>query len=319
MTSAELLERITRESAETNRLREARRANLYNKRATPRKCLVAWVDVLGFSDQIKAADDEDKFQTIYRRILSIQDAFSKDSASPEPAQREMNESFGMRVIALSDGLVMTLELEGFEDHPWSLGERIRSFLHEVRLAQATCVTLGNFLRGGIAVGKFYFENEILLSPAFVKAYEMETKKAVVPVILIEKPIAATLRAWATENDEDPVTDLFRDCEWMKPEDQEAYEMIDFMKSFPEFNHPEHRLRSYDATLRRELQGKSEKVAAKYRWLIKYANEYIQQFPSLREELFILPPLPKTKAKWPAFVMVAGLIGVFSSLLFLRRK
>jgi hypothetical protein len=51
------------------------------------------------------------------------------------------------------------------------------------LSQGTCVLQGIFLRGGIDIGFWYRRNESLISPALVKAYNLE-RDACVPMIAI---------------------------------------------------------------------------------------------------------------------------------------
>lgn len=277
--------------------RSERRARFAGVQPIPKLCIVAWVDLLGFSEQIRDADTPEKFQAAYRRIRDVHEEFDKETASAEPDQGELNESLGKRIIALSDGLVIALNLEG--DSPAatisSHYEQIGSFLEALRLAQARCASVGNFVRGGIALGYFWFEDDILLSPALVQAYEMETRATLArnPVIIMRRDLANEVRALKSEegytDDYDPMENLFRDCEWMEERERSEHVMLDFMQIFDEDEDPLPFLQRYYQTLNQAREAAPERARSKYDWLIEYAREFVsQKLPHLTAAVFGSP-------------------------------
>lgn len=272
--------------------RASRRAYLDSMQPVPRKCLVVWIDLLGFKHQLLAAKTPEQFLTAYRRVREVQEEFEKPSATTEPDQEETNMSLGKRVVAISDGLLIALDLEPGE---WSQistnAARAASFLDDVRLAQARLASTSNFVRGAMALGNFWFQDDILLSPALVEAYENESTKAIQPVVIMERNLAEALRAASHPDDKALLKDYFRDCEWMGDEDREKFVMLDFMPAFGYDDNPVRWLEHYSKVLRKAHDTASDDhVRNKYAWLCKYAREYAEsEFPQFDSECFCLPP------------------------------
>ncbi len=189
---------IDRKAEQKAAKRKQRRKELWEKSITPDTRVVAWIDILGFREELlKAeADGEEGFQKAYRKLLKVRDAFEDPSASDDPEQLlEGHASYGRSVFALSDGLIITASLNNAKAKGIvSDYDLTTSLLGDLILAQADCALDGIFVRGGISIGPFYFENNTLLSPALVRAYELESKKAVYPIIIISAKDVEELRS-----------------------------------------------------------------------------------------------------------------------------
>jgi hypothetical protein len=229
-------------------------------------------------------------------MRDVHQEFDKDTASVQPDQAELNASLGKRILALSDGLVITLNLEA--DCPAaefsSYYERVGLFLESLRLAQARCASVGNLVRGGVALGYFWCEGDILLSPALVEAYQMESKIARNPVIILRRDLANALRAMrASEGygaNFDPMDNLFRDCEWMETPVRSDHVMLDFMPMFLEDDDPTPFLKRYRQHLIEGRASAPNAAKPKYDWLIQYAREFVvAELPSVEETIFGAPP------------------------------
>ena len=276
-------------------LRSERRKKFEAVVPTPQACIVAWVDLLGFRAQISNADTPEKFQAAYRRMRDVHEEFGKETASVYPDQAELNAAMGKRVIALSDGLVIALNVG--KDSPDAkitpLYDRIGFFLEELRMAQARCASVGNFVRGGVALGYFWFEDDILLSPALVSAYEMESDKALAknPVIILRRDLSEAIRALRTKagysKDFDPMDNLYRDCEWMAEKEKSEHVMLNFMPVFGYDDNPTPYLQRYCQRLVANREAaQNEGVRAKYEWLIEYAREFVRtEYPENEPLIF----------------------------------
>lgn len=248
--------------------------------------LVAWVDLLGFKEQLKNADTEEKIQEAYRRMKRVHDEF--DKASPDsPEKAELNRHMGKQVIALSDGLVIALDLE--VDAPdadlWPPYDRIGFYLEGLKLAQSRCAFRGDFVRGAIAIGPFWFEEDILLSPALVEAYEAETSLAKNPVIVLKRSVADAVRAGKDEAgyapDFDPMRDLFRDCEWMEEPSRSEHVMLNFIHNFHDDENPESTLPYFYRKVKEAKASAPECAKSKYDWMLRYIEEFARtDFPHL---------------------------------------
>lgn len=267
-----------RGAVDTGATRAARRQRFEQNIPAPRRSIVAWVDILGFKDQIGATDTREAYQIAYRQLRSVQEEFAHATASAEPDQASINEGMGKRIIALSDGLVIALDIEGDCAAMDVLGyfERVRLFLNELLIAQAHCAYRGILIRGGIAEGDFWFEDDILVSPPLVKAYEMETKVAKNPVIILPRSLATRLRLMEAEerdmSDPYPVSQMFRDCEWLSGLERCDYVMLHYMPVLLDEDDPAATLQRFHKTLNRAREAAPECASAKFDWLLKYAKE-----------------------------------------------
>ncbi len=151
----------------------------------PRPYLVAFIDILGFGREIENARTEEDLRNAYAKVRKVQEEFQHPSASSEPArQTENNSEYGRRVLALSDAVVVAIT-PTCPMQPLMGGYDLLGFaLFELIVAQARCACQGIFVRGGISHGSFFFENDVLLSPALARAYELESKHAEYPLIVI---------------------------------------------------------------------------------------------------------------------------------------
>ena len=103
---------LKRSANEKARKREQRRKQLLEKPIKADLCLVAWLDILGFSQQLQAVKSDADLQAAYRKMLFVHDWLNKAGASDEPEElAEANQLQGRQVIALSDGIVVTGSLQ----------------------------------------------------------------------------------------------------------------------------------------------------------------------------------------------------------------
>jgi hypothetical protein len=154
------------------------------------------------------------------------------------------------------------------------------------------------------LGRFWFEDDILLSPALVEAYLIEDKIAVNPAILIPRKLVNRISRCRGKLKTHTGLEQYRECEWLDGENTGKYLMLDFMDLIANEDHgwyseadrlayqdrskPGHErdrifsesrhkqtgkvLRSFKAKLISAYQmAPNEKVRNKYRWLMRYFN------------------------------------------------
>jgi hypothetical protein len=94
---------------------------------------------------------------------------------------------------------------------------VKSFLSVISAFQMAMLELDDkcyFIRGGISVGQYYHDDNMIFSPALIEAYELENKKAIVPRILIAEQlhqiIGAQLNQWSLSQSSYPLIIKFED-------------------------------------------------------------------------------------------------------------
>jgi len=154
---------------------------------TPRPFLVAYIDILGFGRELERAKTKAELQRAYGKVRFVQREFQMESAAQDAdEQRALNRIYGRRVIALSDAIVVAVTPNAPGRFALDRYDLLGFAVYELILAQTRCVARGIFLRGGVSHGSFFFEDDVLLSPALVRAYEIETQHADYPLIVVPK-------------------------------------------------------------------------------------------------------------------------------------
>lgn len=298
----------------------ARRQELHEKNISTDHRIVAWIDILGFSQMLQQAKSEDEMRRVYRKMLFVQEQFGTETASDDPeTTRKVNVDYGRSVVALSDGLVVTASANAEARAVMTPYDLLMGFVGELVEAQANCAANGIFLRGGISIGPYYYNNNILLSPALVRAYKLESQRASYPVIVINRADVEALRALPGIKryapDAEPSRSYFRPFKspaqrkgerfyflhylgflshadnhgWLSQEDRERYaassgEMRNRIFTDSHGKMAAHfmwRHKRHVATAYRQTD--SEPIKRKYRWLLEYQARTIRGYPKVYDK------------------------------------
>jgi len=293
----------------------------------PKPHLVAFVDILGFGHELEKAKTEDDLKCIYAKVRKVQEAFQLATACDESEhQFQNNAEYGRRVLALSDSIVVAVTPK-CPMQPLMGGYELLGYaLYELIIAQGQCACQGIFVRGGVSHGPFFFENDVLISPAQARAYDLETNAAEFPIIVVtESTRQAVLnvpKMGSYAPNADPTPPVFKKYGKRKWKGEQLY-YLDYIGVMLNEDHrgwlPED-LKEYrtarkkgdddraqellnvrakkDAAFflhwhRRRIEEAylatpSEKVRKKYRWLMKYHNRSFQNdMEYLRDEVIDL--------------------------------
>lgn len=268
--------------------------------------LVVFLDMLGVKARLKSMETDEDFDKIYEDLYYIKNEFAKKS---DKHLERYNQSMGKTVQVFSDSVVVSLSLESRAAGTRGTFDPFMAELHYFGLCQMSCVCYGIFLRGGIAIGKWYYENDILISPALLEAYDLERSVTVFPVLTISKDAFDFFRKHpdreSYSRDIDPINLMFRKykaadgkfyyCldylgigydganEWYTNEDLEKYlaerngekKHAILRKSYMK-NQKYYLLGHKKAILKALTESKSQKIIDKYLWLAKYHNNFFKQ-------------------------------------------
>ena len=131
--------------------------------------IVGFLDVLGFSEKIRADSDGKSLSDYFNHAL---------------VEQHFNHNYrDLHLEVISDSIIIYQEYSPTADAV-DLLQMSRKFLHVVCEIQCRMHSRGNLIRGGIAMGAFYKKGTIMVGPALLKAIELE-KEAKVPMILCE--------------------------------------------------------------------------------------------------------------------------------------
>jgi len=131
------------------------------------KRAVLFIDLLDFKGKVEACEiDLNHADIIYQVLSTIKEHFAND--------RDIGKS------QFSDSLVISFKAES-EGSVIELIGSIQSLVKKV-------INCGFLLRGGLAYGNLYHDKDFIFGLGMNKAYELESKKAIVPRIIIQKEI-----------------------------------------------------------------------------------------------------------------------------------
>ena len=279
--------------------------------------LVAFIDLLGFSIKVKNIKNNYDLQKIFEVVDRLHDVFGKNPKDDfEKRERELSER---SVLSLSDALVIATALKSSLSKTMGVFDNWCCEVESLGINQAICAGDGIFLRGGVSKGQFYFENDILISDAMIRAYETERDVSTYPLICLDEKT----HKWFDSNkgndcyadDIKPKNTLFKSFqindeksvyaidyigigisaagEGFSYEDQQEYlktskEMKDKVRGNIAKRNAIKFINAHKMAIETELEKDHiEKDMQKYLWLKKYHNDTIlDYFPSHKELLIV---------------------------------
>lgn len=141
--------------------------------------LILFLDFLGFRAIVKETVASPTRLKALLRAIGFLSELKPDEAD-----------VGKSITQFSDSVVVS--------YPVTETSSVFNLLFEVALMIIDLAYAGYLLRGAITVGKLIHTDEYLVGPAMIRAYEMESRDAKVPRVLIDPAvvnIARTYHAW----------------------------------------------------------------------------------------------------------------------------
>ena len=219
--------------------------------------LVAFIDVLGFSVLVgETKDDTRKLRHLTAALDSLYNRIWEWEADGTYSSFAFTQ--------FSDSIVIS-----------ALAESSDSFGMLQQLLLGVMELVDNYdvlVRGGIVRGQLIHDEKMVVGPAMVEAYRLESKEAIHPRIIIDKElkeqIEADIKVYVKEHygmSKLPSQDnLFKT-------DEDGWCYLDYVNpvhDYFEFLDPEDHLRLLDTLVEKGLQSDMEEVRKKYPWLQK---------------------------------------------------
>ena len=132
----------------------------------------AFIDFLGFKELVKNKNPEDIYKIIWE--LSDLNKAGREHLSVDMEYQAFSDNIFINTPATSEGLI--------------------DLIGQVRWLALTALEKGAFIRGGITIGNISQneQNSILFGPALIEAYELESKIALYPRIILSKSAVSLL-------------------------------------------------------------------------------------------------------------------------------
>jgi hypothetical protein len=269
--------------------------------------LVAFVDVLGFTERVLSIKSAKSLEALDNDVRAVQRHF--DVNPDDPRIRESQEITEKQVLAFSDCIVLRASLNSDLITTQGSFDTLMGEVFSLAASQGACIADGIFVRGALDFGFWSHTDNRLISPALARAYKLE-REAVVPVIRLSDSAIKFFRAHSHRyfyaKDADPFDSSF--LSYSDTVTGQQFWFIDYMnlvinnldwrvsrKTHDEYfaTEPDERGqvidRGYQENLRRWLnmhhdailtgykKSKDARVQLKYRWLAKYHNRTVDQY------------------------------------------
>ena len=231
--------------------------------------IVAFVDILGFSSMVSNSSSNTEE---YEKIKHALDTINR--------VKKQSDETNAKVTTFSDSIVIS----------YSVSDRDPLFYIIIDLIhlQLELLQQGVLVRGGIAKGQVRHTQEMVFGPAMVAAYELESKYAVYPRIIVEKELVD----WEKENYRNQIYGAEYDINdlesLLKRDEYNDIYYIDILRQRQELDYYEYfeeLLHSVNSIIRDGLNNKNKAVKMKYVWLKNYYNDVLTStFPHLNSLL-----------------------------------
>lgn len=160
--------------------------------------IVAFIDILGFKELIKESEkDSSKLKLIHETLTFLkgrEDITGWDLKLieiEEDAQKKGVENFSMTgkiaCTCFSDSIVVSVKIDN------NINEMMSSLITHLSFIGAKLMTEGVLFRGAISYGKLiHQENGLLMGPAMIEAYLLESNVAKNPLVVLSAKLLKLL-------------------------------------------------------------------------------------------------------------------------------
>ena len=227
--------------------------------------ICCFIDILGFRQHIEQTIDQEGNDNVekinkIKYILDLSKKMTDDSGF----------SKSKIVTYFSDSIVISYD--------YSEPSQLFHTLIDLLYVSFELANQGYLARGGVTIGKLIHTEEFIFGPAMVKAYDLESKKANYPRILVEKEVVENGIKYKVDNHS--ANDELQYILDIITEDSDGNFYIDYIsKCSSEFNDPEYDLYTYLEQLKKffiDFENMDSKVQEKLLWLKEKINNEINQ-------------------------------------------
>lgn len=231
--------------------------------------IVSFVDILGFAEKVTTST-KSNLNEIVSQVESFRSSFQE---GPKPKGYEKD----VIVISFSDSITRAKRTSSMAP----VFYEVLSYVHGI----ADIVNRGYFVRGGMTYGEFAYHDKanMLISPAFVQAYKLESQHAKVPRVIVDPKLLEEFKRrkdWRkdTHTYKDEAAYVYK----MLRLDSDGFYFIDYLKAIadefdnPPFDFPDFVLKHRTLVVE-GLKKYSGEVKKKYIWLGNYHNQVISEF------------------------------------------
>lgn len=246
--------------------------------------IVAFLDILGFSDIVKEVQNDPKLASekigfLTETIRTILEGNLSSRLLPDDQLSSSEPKFKV----FSDCICIAFDC--IEDEPEYTASSVFSFLIKLLRIQTEFALNDIFVRGAVTVNGHFHNDDIIFSAALINAYSMESKIAIYPRVIVDETVIRLLRT------PDHVAEFPYLNEIIK-RDVDGLAFIDYLEYYREIDYPEDIpvfLQRHRNILEQNiLKYQVPRVKEKYLWSARYHNQKVRKLfePDFGNELLV---------------------------------
>lgn len=231
--------------------------------------IICFIDILNFRNHVNETIDAD--EDIENKIKLIFDALNEARNILDVDDNLNRNELIKNITHFSDSFIISFHVE--TEH------EVYSTLVDLQCLIVSLISKGFLCRGGITSGKIIHNKEVIFGPGFITAYDMETKAAIYPrVILDEKVKKMALKYHANYHDSE------KEQEWINgiiTQDEDGMWYIDYFSksAFLDIVYPKY-LEKLREIIVSNLDNCIPDIKVKYGWL---KNKFNKMMSSITDE------------------------------------
>lgn len=236
--------------------------------------IVCFIDILSFKNIINATvnsenkDIKSEIENVNDVLLLARDVLDIDV----PCKISKSKV----VTQFSDSIVISFNVEEESEIFYTLTEILHLIMNFVKN--------GILIRGGISYGKLIHNEKIVFGPGLISAYEMESKAALYPRVILDKSIIEIAKFFHSKHaDPDIEEEFLMEMVTMDTDDMYYIDYIEKAKS--ELDEPELEMPSYIDCLKAIIDSnknyEAPDIKVKIGWLINKYNRLITPLKGIK--------------------------------------
>ncbi|WP_445488820.1 hypothetical protein [Rhodopseudomonas sp. RCAM05734] len=157
--------------------------------------VTVFVDFLGFSSASVQLDEsiQLKLLLLLRAISTMRGEFSNDSDPPGANMSAIR--LRPTISTFSDHIVASYPMSRIDlgqDEQTTLGLVLFDINLRIARIAAAALSIGFLIRGGVSKGPLYHSNGVVFGSAMVEAYELESRVAIYPRVVLSPSLSRSL-------------------------------------------------------------------------------------------------------------------------------
>jgi hypothetical protein len=249
--------------------------------------VVCYMDLLGFRHKV-----ENMTIATARREIAKLDALLNRVIAPETGPED--EPFHIKVNYFSDCICFACSLSDSDLE--LVVDKLFYFLLHILHVQGELIFHDVVVRGAVTVDKHFANERLIFSKAQIRAYDLESRHVVYPMVLVDDSVFSAIRSAAKRKPYYPlgalafqsdVADLFGLCST----DADGRSFVNYLGFWGELDDHDNigpffeKHKSLIETNARRYRSRPE-LLEKYRWMARYHDSYVQKMFKPESDLLI---------------------------------